>query len=368
MQQVLFRIPIRIEGWIPDGIPIYGFGVMLFLAFVSIFWLVARRAEKEGIRKEFVQDLAMWLFVGGVVGARLSSVILEPVPWSQFFRIWDGGLILYGGIIGGVLAYVAVYFYALRPRGISGWRLADASAPCLALGICLGRIGCFLNGCCYGSVACPDCPQVHFPFSSPPRHALVRDGDQTAAGFTMSERAGDRPTVAVVDPSSPAEQSGLKTGDVIAKVDGQPVSTYRELWDSLVLNWPRGKNDLQLTVQRGDQEIDLPAFAPRTLGLHPTQLYESISMLLLLGILFAYYPLRRNPGELIAIMMMGYGIHRTVNERLRNDPRPNEFETYISILLIVLGLALWVWLRYLRQAAPPSSRPEPTTAGSLAKA
>jgi phosphatidylglycerol:prolipoprotein diacylglycerol transferase len=364
MQQVLLRIPIRIQGWLPDGIPLYGFGAMLFLTFVAVFWLVGRRAQREGIRKEFVQDLAMWLFIGGIVGARLSSVMLEGVHWSQFFRIWDGGLILYGGIIGGVLAFLVMYFRVIRGHGVSAWRLADMSAPCFALGICLGRIGCFLNGCCYGSVACPECPQVHFPFSSPPRFALVHDGFQTAAGFTMSTRAVDRPTVGVVDPASPAAQSGLEAGDVIVKVDGQPVASYRELWDKLIVNWPRGKNDLSLTVQRGNLEMDLPAFAPRTLGLHPTQLYESISMLLLLAVLLAYYPFRKNPGELIAIMMFGYGIHRTVNEILRDDPRPNQFEIYFSVLLIGLGLALWIWLRYLHHAKPDTIRLEPVATQS----
>ncbi|HLN26961.1 MAG TPA: prolipoprotein diacylglyceryl transferase family protein [Gemmataceae bacterium] len=369
MQQVLFRIPIRIDGWLPNGIPIYGFGAMLFLTFLLVTWLACRRAAKEGISKEFMQDLAMWLFIGGIVGARLSSVILEGVPLWQFFMIWDGGLILYGSIIGGLLTYLVFYFLVIRRRGISAWKLTDAAVPCFALGICLGRIGCLLNGCCYGSVACPDCPQIHFPFSSPARLVLVQEGLQTAAGFSMDDNAADRRSVGAVDPNSPAARSGLQAGDVIVQADGQPIASYKELQDYLGRNWPRGKNDLALTVKRGPNEVNLPSFRPLTLGLHPTQLYESISMLLLFGLLLAYYPFRRNPGELAGIVMAGYGIHRYLNELLRADPRPIGFERYISVILVGLGVALWIWRRYMQPAssasvAPPSHLAARSLAGT----
>ena len=143
MQQVLFRIPFP---GVPEGIPIYGFGAMLFLAFIAGTWLAARRAQKEGLRKEYIQDLAMWLLVGGIVGARLSSVLLEAwktgnFGWhliGQFFRIWDGGLILYGAIIGGILGYALGYRFVIRKYGLSTWRLADIVAPSLAVGVCCG--------------------------------------------------------------------------------------------------------------------------------------------------------------------------------------------------------------------------------------
>ena len=76
MQQVLWRIPIK-TGLFPDGIPIYGFGMMLFVSFLVCTWLAGRRAEKEGIRKQVVQDLAGWLLLGGIIGARLTSVLFE---------------------------------------------------------------------------------------------------------------------------------------------------------------------------------------------------------------------------------------------------------------------------------------------------
>src|SRR5262249_49798369 len=69
MQQVLFEIPFP---GVPDGIPIYGFGMMLFLAFVICTVLASRRAASEGIHPQHVQDMAIWMFVGGLAGARLT--------------------------------------------------------------------------------------------------------------------------------------------------------------------------------------------------------------------------------------------------------------------------------------------------------
>jgi phosphatidylglycerol:prolipoprotein diacylglycerol transferase len=339
--------------------------MMLFVAFVVCTWLAGRRAEKEGISRQRIQDLAIWVFVGGILGSRLTYVLLEDhASLWQFFRIWDGGLVLYGSVIGGLLAYVLGYRYVIQKHGISSWRLADVVAPSIAVGICLGRIGCFLNGCCYGNVAgpeCPDCLQAHFPLSSPPSVRLTSAGYQTAAGFTMNDEASDDRTVGKIDHTSPAVKSGLlQPGDVIVKADGQAIRHYSKL-DSYLSgeDWLRGKQDLALTVQRGGKEIDLPSFGSRTLGLHPTQLYESISMLLIFFLLTAYYPFRRRPGEVMALLIFCYGVHRYLNEKLRFDPRPSGFEEYVSIFLVTVGIGLWIWFR--RRIPQRSPELAPTT-------
>src|SRR5437763_7387863 len=187
MRQVLFRIPIT---WpFPDGIPVYGFGLMLFLAFVLTTWLASRRAEKAGVNKERLQDLAIWAFVGGLLGARVVYMIQYHgtiLSW-EFFKIWEGGIVYYGSLAGGAIAFTLAYYKFFRQLHVPWLRLADIIAPSLALGLALGRIGCYLNGCCFGNVACPDCLQAHFPLSAPPRYDLVKKGFQTAAGFTMPE-------------------------------------------------------------------------------------------------------------------------------------------------------------------------------------
>ena len=144
MQQVLFTIPIL------GGIKIFGYGMMLFFAFLGSTYLASWRAAKEKLDPELLKDLALWVFVGGLVGARLFYVIQywgdRVRSIGDIFRIWEGGIVLYGSIMGGTAAFFAYRFvrpFPLRPY-------LDVVAPSLALGIALGRIGCFLNGCCYG--------------------------------------------------------------------------------------------------------------------------------------------------------------------------------------------------------------------------
>ncbi len=345
---------------LPQGLPIYGFGMMLFLAFILCTWLAGRRAEREGVAREHIQDVAMWLFIGGLIGARIVYLRAErhmafDEMITEFYRIWDGGIVLYGSVLGGLVGYALAYWFIFRKYGLSTLKLADILAPSIAIGICLGRFGCFLNGCCYGQVACPTCPvyAVHFPLSAAAREGLVEQGYQTAAGFTVARfqsRDNDGVLVDRVDPNSSAFlEAGLHAGDRIVGVNGKAVSTPDDLTYRLVHNWPRGANDLSLTVRREGKELDLPTIAPRTLGLHPTQLYEVVSMALLFLLLTAYYPLRRRPGQVMSVLMASYGIHRFLNELLRDDPRPQGLESYTSVFLVVAGIALWVYL----QTRPP---------------
>ncbi|MCC6417724.1 MAG: prolipoprotein diacylglyceryl transferase [Gemmataceae bacterium] len=351
MRQVLFHIPLNaLNENFPD-IPIYGYGFMLFVAFVFCTWLACRLAAREGIARERVQDLAIWLFISGIAGARITYMIQYGVSVWDFFKIWDGGLVFYGSAIGGAIGYLLAHFLILRRHNISSWKMADIIAPCAALGLCIGRFGCLLNGCCYGNVACPDCPAVHFPLSAPPRYAMVAKGYQTAAGFTL---VGQTNVVAQVEPGSAAERKGLQAGDRINNVNGRPIASAVELDDAFgVTSWPRGKNDVALTVQRGtgpQREVTL-AYSPATIGLNPTQLYESISMGLLFVLLMAYYPFRRRAGEVMLLFMVGYAVHRFVNEILRVDTDPVAFGMTLSqnISVVVLGaaflLALVLWRR-----------------------
>jgi phosphatidylglycerol:prolipoprotein diacylglycerol transferase len=357
MRQVLFYIPLSgLSANLPD-IPIYGYGFMLFVAFVCCTWLACRLAWREGIHPQRIQDLAIWLFVSGIAGARITYMIQYHVPPWDFYKIWDGGLVFYGSAIGGAIGYFLAYFLILRKHGISNWKMADIIAPCAALGLCLGRFGCLANGCCYGNVACvspvesPSLRAISFPLAAPPRDKMVRQGYQTAAGFTIEPEARGA-VVALVEPNSPAWKAGLRTGDKITKVNGNSVDFREELDRLLILqNWPRGKNDLVLAVEHGGAgpEQTLPAFSPLTIGLNPTQLYESISMALLTALLLAYYPFRRRAGEVMLLFMVGYAVHRFFNEVLRDDTDPVAFgmtlSQNISVLVLVaaliLGLILW---------------------------
>ncbi len=91
-------------------------------------------------------------------------------------------------------------------------------------------------------------------------------------------------------------------------------------------------------------EQTLPVFRPKTLGLYPTQPFETVSMALLFLLLTAFFAYRRHDGQVIALLMMCYAVHRTLNELLRDDVRPIGFEAYSSYLLFAAGALLMLWV------------------------
>lgn len=365
MDQILFRLPLV-------DLPIYGWGAMLFLAFFCCTWLAAYLAKIQGIPNQNIQDVGIWIFVCGILGARITYAIQYHLPLDEFFKIWDGGVVFYGSAIGGVVGYFGAYFFILRKYKISTWKMADVIAPCGALGLALGRVGCLLNGCCYGNVSCPDCvglsypPHISFPLAAQPRFEMTRRGYQTAAGFTLADNIPG--LVSRVEPDSAAYRAGLRNGDTILKVNGQAADPYVAIGDHTL--WPRGKNDVTLEVRHPNNKVEeLGPFTPWTVGLHPTQVYESISMVLLLLVMLAYFPFRRHPGEVMVIFMLGYAVHRFINEGLRTDTEYVAFHMTlsqnISILVFAAGLllALVIWLRARKPAVEgPSVDVKPVAA------
>jgi phosphatidylglycerol:prolipoprotein diacylglycerol transferase len=178
MRPILFVIP----GW---DIPIHSYGVMIFVACASALAMAVWRARRERVDPNAVYELATWLFLGGVIGARVFYFVQHPEALhhpSDFFRTWQGGNVFYGCILGGLTGSV---LYWLR-RPFPFLRMADVAAPAVAIGAALGRIGCFLNGCCHGAVC--DLPwAVRFPAGS---HAWVR---QLNAGLIPPEALASLP-------------------------------------------------------------------------------------------------------------------------------------------------------------------------------
>ncbi len=378
MRPILFEIPL------PFGdakLPIFSFGVMLLVSFIVGFWITSRMGKRIGIDPNAYFDVMLWLFIGGLIGARVTSMILEGGPggWAhqalQFFKIWEGGMVFYGCIPGVLVAYFFVYRHLIKPKGMRTLQLADLAAPAIGLGLFFGRIGCLLNGCCYGDVALPDgmpaWRTLQFPGNSPPHHRMVQRGLQTAFGFILAEEflppqylASDPRTVMLVEPGTAAALAGLKEGDRILAVDGQSTPKVRDV-EQLLLTHPLHK-PVQLTVLRAaGQTVELSFLQPPSLPLQPAQIYSSLDGLLLALLLFAFYPLRRREGDVMALLMLAHGVSRYHLEQLRSD-NPEFWlgltvSQWISLVLIVGGtvmlVALWKWGRPPGPVTPPSEKP-----------
>jgi hypothetical protein len=176
----------KMAGW---SMPVYGYGFMLFLGFTTAGWAATRRAAIVNIHADVIWDLALWLFIGGLFGARAyycvqysdrvffnkvgDAHVLKSLPQliTSAVNLPDGGLVLYGGLLMGAVAY----FIFCRRRKQNPLLLADVVIPSVFIGVAFGRIGCFLNGCCYGD-RCTLPWGVTFPLGSVPDAALVSRG------------------------------------------------------------------------------------------------------------------------------------------------------------------------------------------------
>jgi len=171
------------------SIPIFGFGAMLFLGFLAGAWTAGRRGARIGYTPEMMWDIGIWLFIAGVIGCRVfyciqyasrlfynyenGRYVLKSLPDIVFaaVNLPDGGLVYYGGIPAGLIAAA----WICHKRKLSLLALGDVVIPSLFLGMAFGRIGCFLNGCCYGD-RCSLPWGVQFPMGSVPDMALVIRG------------------------------------------------------------------------------------------------------------------------------------------------------------------------------------------------
>ncbi|MBI4743287.1 MAG: prolipoprotein diacylglyceryl transferase [Actinobacteria bacterium] len=132
---------------------IYSYGFFLALAFLAATVVVLMETKRKGYERETAYDVVLLAIIGGVFGARIFYVIghlkyFLIVP-LDIFKIYQGGLVFYGGFLGGA---IAILLY-LKQKKLSIGDFADIVAPAVAIGAAVGRLGCFFNGCCYGKPA-----------------------------------------------------------------------------------------------------------------------------------------------------------------------------------------------------------------------
>ncbi|HZL91254.1 MAG TPA: prolipoprotein diacylglyceryl transferase family protein, partial [Pirellulaceae bacterium] len=216
------RLELVAEKGVPLGVPIRGFGIMMAVATVAGVGLALHRAKKMGIDPDAIMSLAMWMFIPGIIGARLFFVIEY---WHQFAKptveqtvvallnVTNGGLVMYGSVLAGLPFGI----YYLVSRKLPVLAIADIIAPSMVVGLALGRIGCFLNGCCYGGL-CDGALGVTFPGEP------AYPGAQASPPFEKHHELGwlhglrlavDDQGVVIerVEPDSAAAAAGVKPGE-----------------------------------------------------------------------------------------------------------------------------------------------------------
>jgi phosphatidylglycerol---prolipoprotein diacylglyceryl transferase len=133
------------------GFPVNTYGVFLALAFLAAIFTTVKLAERDGLPKEKIYDLCLWLLLSSLVGSKLLMLFTEPEYRANPRLLFSldflrSGGVFYGGLIGAIIAG----FLLMRRWKLPWWKTADACAPGIALGNFFGRQGCFSAGCCWG--------------------------------------------------------------------------------------------------------------------------------------------------------------------------------------------------------------------------
>lgn len=227
MHPELFRI---------GSFPVHTYGVFLALAFLGAIMVTVRLGARDGLPKERIYDLCLWMLLASLVGSKILMLFTEPEYRGNFWALLSLDFLRSGGVFyGGLIGAVVTGYFLMRRYKLPWWKTADACAPGIALGNVLGRLGCFSAGCCWG-----------------------------------------RPTT---------EPWGVRFTELAHEITGVPAGV----------------------------------------ALHPTQLYESISMLIVFAFLLWLHRHRRFSGQVILLYALLYSAIRFVIEFFRDDPRGDIF-------------------------------------------
>jgi len=154
--------------WEMGPVTIYAYGVMVALGFLVAYLLFKREALRHGYSESQVGTFSVIVLFSGLLGARALFVMQHLDFYAEnppeIFWLHHGGLVWYGAFLGGLIGGI----WYLRTKGLSFWKTADLVLPYVVLAQALGRVGCFLNGCCYG-IHANETWGVTFPHEELPR-------------------------------------------------------------------------------------------------------------------------------------------------------------------------------------------------------
>ena len=229
-------------------------------------------------------------------------------------------------------------------------------APAILLGLAIGRIGCLMNGCCYGGPC--DYPwAIEFPKNSPPYMAQLESG--LSHGFHLkpidqSLEATGAFLVTAIREGSPADKAGLRIDDVIGSINGERLLGRRTSASQIAAQELLGATTgsrIELGLGNRNSQVAWTAdYAPkRSLPTHPAQLYSSLNAFLLCGLILAVAPYQRRDGALLALTLTIYPVTRFLLEIVRQDEAVvNQFgftiSQSVSFGILAVGILLWVFV------------------------
>jgi phosphatidylglycerol---prolipoprotein diacylglyceryl transferase len=318
MHPEVFQVPFT-------ALTVKSYGLMLVIGFLAAMWLIRRLSRDFTPHPDMVTSAAIYALVAGLVGSRIFYVLHHlqefRTQWYMVFAVWHGGLELLGG---GLPAMLVILLY-IKHYKLPARKYMDIVVIGLLVALSFGRIGCFLNGCCFGRPA--NLPwAVKFPYNSPVYNSQVRP-----------------------DPARGREMPYINLPD----------SYWYEYQGIRYLKEPRDLSAGQLQAATTGPY--------RCLAVHPTELYESAGAAILAGLLFLYwqwgekvavavdrkwyYP---RQGYVFGVMFVLYGAMRFVNESLRDD-NPFEFDGMtisqnLAIAMILFGVVTLFVCSRMKQA------------------
>lgn len=340
------------------GLPLHTYGLMIALGFIGAVAVAAELARrewhgKEGKKKrEQIMDLALWVLLGGIGGAKLLFIL---VNWQDYFvhfgdlfgsvdkllSALGGGFVFYGGLLGAM----ATSFWYARKNDIDFLRLSDLAIPTVSLGQGFGRLGCFSAGCCWGKPASSHVWwAVNFPGAGMAKDLFDKVSHVSSLAFASQS----------VDPRWVVPATG--------KVTDLPVAGAVRISDWVLAHG-------------------------HTLPIHPTQLYESLGEIGLFFLLLYLRRYRRFHGQILAYWLIGYAILRSTVEVFRGDLErgtvhglftslgwqhlaakvPDEAwfnistSQSIAIVMVIAGVAL-LWQHRRKRSASADAPPSPAAA------
>jgi phosphatidylglycerol:prolipoprotein diacylglycerol transferase len=319
----LFEVPFT-------DLTVKSYGLLMVIGFLLAVYVIRRLSRDITPDPQLITNAALYSLIAGVLGARLFYVIhyienFKDNPLSVF-AIWEGGLELLGGVI---LAITVIALY-LRYHKLPIRKYLDILAIGLFIALTFGRLGCLMNGCCFGKPT--NCPvAIRFPYDSIPFRSQI---------FSDVKRDRIEPHLEL-----PHDYFGMIDAEGVQVYDLKPFD--------------------QLTP---DQQQQVTTGPYRCLPVHPSQIYSSINALLCAFLLYLFWRKGQKgnfafikPGCTFGMMLILYGFGRFFLEFMRDD---NPFESAwwiilkgktvsqnLGIYLIVIGALLIALFSKMRPPA-----------------